>query len=251
MSPADELPFAPATRAWFAQTFEHPTEAQHGAWSVINEGADTLVVAPTGSGKTLAAFLHAVDRLLTTPPPPDRLRRCRVLYVSPLKALAVDVERNLRSPLVGITREADRAGEPTTEVLIGVRTGDTPPAERARLAKRPPDILITTPESLFLMLTSSVRESLRGVDTVIIDEVHALAGTKRGAHLALSLERLDMLLTRPAQRIGLSATVNPVETVAEFMRSGTPATVVKPHQAVGPGDSGTRRRHGRPRRRDG
>ena len=148
--------------------------------------------------------------------------------MSPLKALAVDVERNLRSPLVGIEREASRLGLEATGITIGIRTGDTPPAERARLARRPPDILITTPESLFLMLTSQAREALRGIDTVILDEVHAIAGTKRGAHLALSLERLDLLLDRPAQRIGLSATVSPLDTVASFVRPSRPATVVAP-----------------------
>jgi ATP-dependent Lhr-like helicase len=219
---------SPATRAWFEGAFAGATPAQVGAWSAIARGDDTLVVAPTGSGKTLAAFLHAIDRLMHDPVPDDRLRRCRVLYVSPLKALAVDVERNLRSPLVGIEREAARLGLTAADVTIGIRTGDTPPAERARLARRPPDILITTPESLFLMLTSQAREALRGIDTVILDEVHAIAGTKRGAHLALSLERLDLLLDRPAQRIGLSATVSPLETVAAFVRPSHPATVVAP-----------------------
>jgi ATP-dependent helicase Lhr and Lhr-like helicase len=220
--------FTPATRAWFAGAFEGATPAQAGAWTAIAQGSDTLVVAPTGSGKTLAAFLHAIDRLVREDPPAERLRRCRVLYVSPLKALAVDVERNLRSPLAGIEREAARLDQPVAEITIGIRTGDTLPAERARLAKRPPDILITTPESLFLMLTSQARESLRGVDTVIVDEVHAVVGTKRGAHLALSLERLDLLLDRPAQRIGLSATVSPVSAVAGFLRPQRPATVVAP-----------------------
>ena len=219
---------SPATRSWFAGAFTAPTEAQTGAWSSIARGDDTLVVAPTGSGKTLAAFLHALDRLMHEPVPDDRIRRCRVLYVSPLKALAVDVERNLRSPLVGIEREAARLGIPAAEVSVGIRTGDTPQSERARMARRPPDILITTPESLFLLLTSKARESLPGVDTVILDEVHAVAGTKRGAHLALSLERLDAMLDRPAQRIGLSATVSPVEAVAAFVRPSRPATVVAP-----------------------
>ncbi len=219
---------SPATRAWFAAAFDAPTAAQVGAWQSIARGDDTLVVAPTGSGKTLAAFLHAIDRLSTAAPPDDPARRCRVLYVSPLKALAVDVERNLRSPLVGIEREAGRLGLHPAGITIGLRTGDTPASERARLARRPPDILITTPESLFLVLTSRAREGLRGVDTVILDEVHAVAGTKRGAHLALSLERLDALLDRPAQRIGLSATVRPLDAVASFIRSDRPATIVAP-----------------------
>ena len=220
--------FAEATRSWFSGAFSRPTPAQIGAWTAIGRGEDTLVVAPTGSGKTLAAFLHAIDRLMADEPPDDRMRRCRVLYVSPLKALAVDVERNLRSPLVGIEREATRLGTPTHDVTIGIRTGDTPPGERARMARRPPDILITTPESLFLLLTSKAREGLVGIDTVIVDEIHAVAGTKRGAHLALSLERLDALLDRPAQRIGLSATVSPVEAVASFLRSDRPARIVAP-----------------------
>ncbi|WP_197371835.1 DEAD/DEAH box helicase, partial [Streptomyces clavuligerus] len=201
--------FSPATRSWFTGAFAAPTAAQSGAWRAIGEGSDVLVVAPTGSGKTLAAFLAALDRLVSTPPPADARARCRVLYISPLKALAVDVERNLRSPLTGIRQEAVRLGLPEPEVRVGIRSGDTPAAERRSLATRPPDILITTPESLFLMLTSSAREALTGVETVILDEVHAVAGTKRGAHLALSLERLDELLPRPARRIGLSATVRP------------------------------------------
>ena len=217
-----------ATRSWFAGAFDHATPAQLGAWTAIARGEDTLVVAPTGSGKTLAAFLHSIDRLMTSPAPADRQRRCRVLYISPLKALAVDVDRNLRSPLIGIERESARLGLTANEVIVGIRTGDTPASERARFARRPPDILITTPESLFLMLTSQAREGLRGVETVILDEVHAVAGTKRGAHLALSLERLDALLERPAQRIGLSATVSPMATVASFVRSSQPATIVAP-----------------------
>ncbi|GFH75368.1 hypothetical protein Sgou_00380 [Streptomyces gougerotii] len=209
--------FSPATRNWFAGAFPAPTAAQEGAWSAIGEGSDVLVVAPTGSGKTLAAFLSALDSLASAPPPAESRKRCRVLYVSPLKALAVDVERNLRSPLTGIRQEAVRLGLPEPEVRVGIRSGDTPAAERRSLATRPPDILITTPESLFLMLTSSAREALAGVETVILDEVHAVAGTKRGAHLALSLERLDELLPKPARRIGLSATVRPVDEVARFL----------------------------------
>ena len=176
-----------------------PTQAQAQAWRAIGgagsggKGADTLVIAPTGSGKTLAAFLWAIDRLSSTPPPADRKRRTRVLYVSPLKALAVDIERNLRSPLTGIRQAAHRLGLPEPDISVAVRTGDTATEERRKLATRPPDILITTPESLFLILTSQARETLRGVETVIVDEIHAVAGTKRGAHLALSLERLDAL----------------------------------------------------------
>ncbi|WP_263165186.1 ATP-dependent helicase [Streptomyces sp. SCSIO ZS0520] len=220
--------FSPATRSWFTGAFSAPTPAQEGAWRAIGQGSDVLVVAPTGSGKTLAAFLAALDRLAAVPPPAEAKKRCRVLYVSPLKALAVDVERNLRSPLTGIRQEAVRQGLPEPEVRVGIRSGDTPPAERRALATRPPDILITTPESLFLMLTSATREALTGVETVILDEVHAVAGTKRGAHLALTLERLDELLPRPARRIGLSATVRPVDEVARFLSPQRSAEVVQP-----------------------
>ncbi|AQW53817.1 DEAD/DEAH box helicase [Streptomyces hygroscopicus] len=220
--------FSPATRGWFTGAFTAPTPAQEGAWRAIGEGSDVLVVAPTGSGKTLAAFLAALDRLAGEPPPAEAKKRCRVLYVSPLKALAVDVERNLRSPLTGIRQEAVRLGRPEPEIRVGTRSGDTPAAERRALATRPPDILITTPESLFLMLTSATREALRGVETVILDEVHAVAGTKRGAHLALSLERLDELLDRPARRIGLSATVRPVDEVARFLSPRRKVEIVQP-----------------------
>ena len=223
--------FSAPTRAWFGAAFAEPTPAQLGAWTAIGAGRHALVVAPTGSGKTLSAFLWSIDRLLTTPPPEDRTHRCRVLYVSPLKALAVDVERNLRAPLTGIRHTADRLGESMPELRVGVRSGDTPANERRKLVTAPPDILITTPESLFLMLTSQARESLRGVETVILDEVHAVAGTKRGAHLALTLERLDSLLERPAQRIGLSATVRPLEEVARFLGGSAPVSIVAPASA--------------------
>lgn len=223
--------FSPATRSWFTGAFDAPTAAQEGAWRAIGEGSDVLVVAPTGSGKTLAAFLASLDRLAAVPPPAEARKRCRVLYVSPLKALAVDVERNLRSPLTGIRQESVRLGLPEPEVRVGIRSGDTPPAERRSMATRPPDILITTPESLFLMLTSSAREALAGVETVILDEVHAVAGTKRGAHLAVSLERLDELLPRPARRIGLSATVRPVDEVARFLSPQRRVEIVQPPSA--------------------
>ncbi|WP_329620868.1 DEAD/DEAH box helicase [Streptomyces sp. NBC_01255] len=220
--------FSPATRGWFTGAFTAPTAAQEGAWKAIGEGSDVLVVAPTGSGKTLASFLASLDRLASTPPPAEAKKRCRVLYVSPLKALAVDVERNLRSPLTGIRQESVRLGLPEPDIRVGIRSGDTPPAERRSLVTRPPDILITTPESLFLMLTSAAREALSGVETVILDEVHAVAGTKRGAHLALSLERLDELLPRPARRIGLSATVRPVDEVARYLSPGRAVEIVQP-----------------------
>ncbi|MCU1423526.1 MAG: box helicase, partial [Microbacteriaceae bacterium] len=221
--------FSPATRDWFSGAFVAPTAAQLGAWEAITSGAHALVVAPTGSGKTLAAFLWAIDRLATTPRPEGA--GTRVLYISPLKALGVDVERNLRSPLVGITQTAKRLGMSPPTVSVGVRSGDTPSSDRRQLLRTPPDILITTPESLYLMLTSSARETLRSVETVIIDEVHAVAATKRGAHLALSLERLDLILEKPAQRIGLSATVRPREEVARFLAGGAPVSIVAPPSA--------------------
>ena len=226
--------FSPATRAWFDGAFAEPTPAQAGAWQAIGKGEDTLVVAPTGSGKTLAAFLWAIDKLAALPPPADPKLRTRVLYVSPLKALAVDIERNLRAPLTGIGHAAHRLGLQAPDIRVAVRTGDTAAEERRKLASKPPDILITTPESLFLLLTSQARETLRGVETVIVDEVHAVAGNKRGAHLALSLERLDSLRgisdqgTQAAQRVGLSATVRPVEEVATFLGGTRAVTVVQP-----------------------
>ena len=227
-SPIDPLSgFSAPTRTWFAAAFAAPTPAQTGAWEAIGAGRHALVVAPTGSGKTLSAFLWSIDRLLNQPLP-ARAERCRVLYISPLKALGVDVERNLRAPLTGIRQTAERLGVELPELRVGVRSGDTPAPERRALTSTPPDILITTPESLFLMLTSQAREILRTVETVILDEVHAVAGTKRGAHLALTLERLDALLQRPAQRIGLSATVRPLEEVARFLGGTAPVEIVSP-----------------------
>ncbi|HEY3528045.1 MAG TPA: ATP-dependent helicase [Nocardioides sp.] len=226
--------FSAPTREWFRAAFAEPTPAQAGAWEAIAHGRHALVVAPTGSGKTLAAFLWAIDRLLSERGPDslDRhTRGTRVLYVSPLKALAVDVERNLRAPLTGIRHTAERLDARLPDVTVGIRSGDTPAAERRTLARTPPDILITTPESLFLMLTSQARESLREVETVIVDEVHAVAGTKRGSHLGLTLERLDALLPKPAQRIGLSATVRPLEEVARFLGGTAPVEVVAPASA--------------------
>ncbi len=222
--------FGVATRAWFESAFAAPTGAQSGAWAAISAGRHALVVAPTGSGKTLAAFLWSLDRLAAEPAP-DPARRCRVVYVSPLKALAVDVERNLRTPLTGIRHAAQRLGVPPPDITVGMRTGDTTAEQRRAFARTPSDILITTPESLFLLLTSAARESLRGVETVIVDEVHAVAATKRGAHLALSLERLDALLPKPAQRVGLSATVRPLEEVARFLGGAAPVEIVNPPSA--------------------
>ncbi len=223
--------FSPATRDWFAGAFAGPTPAQEGAWRAAAAGEHALVVAPTGSGKTLAAFLWALDRLAVAGPPDEPMRRCRVLYISPLKALAVDVERNLRSPLAGIRQATHRLGLPQPDIRVAMRTGDTPAQQRRAFARTPTDVLVTTPESLFLLLTSAARESLRGVNTVIVDEVHAVAASKRGAHLALSLERLDALLERPAQRIGLSATVRPVDEVSAFLAGGRPVHVVQPASA--------------------
>lgn len=212
--------FSPAAAAWFDETFAAPTPAQARGWPAIAAGGHTLIHAPTGSGKTLAAFLYMLDRLLTEPAPPPPAR-CRVLYISPMKALAHDVERNLRAPLTGIRRAAALRGlEPPAEVTAAIRTGETPAAERRRMQQRPPDILITTPESLYLILTSQARRMLGSVRWVIIDEVHAVAGTKRGSHLALSLERLEEITAAPPQRIGLSATQRPLPVIAEFMGGG-------------------------------
>ena len=208
--------------------FAAPTPAQEAAWQAIGAGDHALVVAPTGSGKTLAAFLWAIDRLFTVGPQQQAKQRTRIIYVSPMKALAVDVERNLRAPLSGITAVSRAQGLDLPEITVAVRSGDTPALERQRFLRRPSDILITTPESLYLMLTSRSRELFTGVTTVIVDEVHAIAGTKRGAHLALSLERLDELLETPAQRVGLSATVRPPEVVATFLGGKQPVRVVQP-----------------------
>jgi ATP-dependent Lhr-like helicase len=208
--------FHPVTAAWLRAVFERPTTPQRLGWPAIAKGDSTLILAPTGTGKTLTAFLWCIDKLMLQPAPADT-HGCRVIYISPLKALAVDVERNLRSPLAGIKQMAERAGVPVREPRISVRTGDTPQTERARFRRDPAEILITTPESLYLLLTSDAAASLRSVETVIVDEIHALVPTKRGAHLAVSLERLQALVGRPIQRIGLSATQRPLEEVAQFL----------------------------------
>ena len=207
---------------WFRATLGEPTPAQARAWPAIAAGRSTLLLAPTGSGKTLAAFLAALDRLMFSPEPPPE-RRCRLLYISPLKALAVDIERNLRAPLAGIAAVATQMGVEHRVPQVGVRSGDTPASERARLARRPPDILITTPESLYLLLTSEARSMLRSLETVIVDEIHAMVATKRGAHLFVSLERLEALRrgagpgVAATQRIGLSATQRPLDEVARLL----------------------------------
>lgn len=225
--------FSDEVRGWFLDAFPAPTPLQERAWGVIEGGENALVIAPTGSGKTLAAFLFAIDSLMREKTAAAKLSKAdrpgkgvRVLYVSPLKALGADVERNLQGPLAGIAARVAACGSATPEVRTGMRTGDTTPDQRRSLQRNPPDILITTPESLYLMLTSKARETLRTVETVIVDEVHALAGNKRGAHLALSLERLDDLLGKPAQRIGLSATVRPRDEIARFLGGAHPVSIV-------------------------
>ncbi|HEY4027017.1 MAG TPA: DEAD/DEAH box helicase [Candidatus Dormibacteraeota bacterium] len=215
MAPALDL-FSPAGREWFRGAFAAPTEVQELGWRAVAAGRHTLMTAPTGSGKTLAAFLWCLDRLAGEPPPPAR-ERCRVLYVSPLKALAVDVERNLRAPLVGLRLQAERLGLPVPDISVAIRSGDTPAEERRGMERTPPDVLITTPESLYLLLTSAARRVLTSVRWVIVDEIHSVAATKRGAHLAISLERLCALTSGDPQRIGLSATQRPLEEVARFL----------------------------------
>ena len=239
--------FHPAVREWFEAVFPSSTAPQSAGWPAIARGDSTLVFAPTGTGKTLAAFLWCIDRLMFREPPP-RMERCRALYISPIKALAVDVERNLRAPLAGVAQAARRRGDAFHEPTIYVRTGDTPAIERARFLRNPADILITTPESIYLMLTSNARDLLRSVETVIIDEIHALVPGKRGTHLALSLERLEHLCGsksggRKLQRIGLSATQRPLEEVARFLggaesRASVPAQVT-PEEFIDSGFSAT------------
>ena len=207
MPSADPLAnFTPPVREWFERAFAEPTKAQEQAWPAIAGGEHVLLSAPTGSGKTLAAFLWGLDRLVAEPLPPDE-RKTRLVYVSPLKALSYDIERNLRAPLQGIGGD----------ISVAIRTGDTPQKERAAMLRKPPDILITTPESLYLMLTSRAREFLRDAEWVIVDEIHAVAQSKRGAHLALTLERLEQEAGHPVQRIGLSATQRPLEEVGRFL----------------------------------
>lgn len=247
--------FSEPTKAWFKHAFNRPTEAQQQAWPAIHSGENVLVVAPTGSGKTLCAFLSALDRLMAggvrsagvdvhgetaaTESHAERRtvkkgshkktkRNVKVLYISPLKALGVDVTKNLELPLRGIAQQCEAMGLPVPDVEVAMRSGDSTPEQRRKIVSHPPDILVTTPESLFLLLTSKASSILTDVETVIVDEVHAVAGSKRGAHLALSLERLDDMIGHPVQRIGLSATVNPVEEVARFLGGSQLVTVVNP-----------------------
>ena len=247
-SPNDDplATFQPATRTWFGEAFAKPTKAQRLAWPAIATGESCLLLAPTGSGKTLAAFLAALDRLMFPSPTegePTRLQspknrkeksgrgHVRVLYISPLKALGVDIDRNLRAPIAGLRATADRLGHSCKLPEVAIRSGDTDQRERLRIARTPPDVLITTPESLYLMLTSSTREILAQVETVIVDEIHVMVPTKRGAHLFLTLERLERLrqLTAadqgrecpPLQRIGLSATQRPLDEIARLLGGAT------------------------------
>ena len=260
--------FSGPVREWFATTFRDPTGAQAQGWPAIAAGEHALILAPTGSGKTLAAFLWGIDRLMTQPVPADKKARTRLLYISPLRALAVDVEKNLRAPLLGIALAAERRGETIHLPTVGMRTGDTPADERRKLVAHPPDLLITTPESLYLMLTSQARETLRNVEAVIIDEIHALAPTKRGSHLALTLERLDELVRTPVgdsaelaaaaaavappagglrvpsrtvQRIGLSATQRPLDEIARFLGGFDPTAAVRTPRPVRIVDAGIRK----------
>src|SRR5258708_22755436 len=208
--------FSAPARRWFEAAFATPTEVQRRGWAAVADGRHTLMCAPTGSGKTLAAFMWCLDQLAREPLP-EAGERCRVLYISPLKALTVDIERNLRAPLAGMRLQAEELGLPLPEINVAIRTGDTPQDERRHIVRHPPDILITTPESLFLMLTSAAREVLRPVRWVIVDAIHSIAAPKRGAHLAISLERLGELTRAEPQRIGLSATQRPLEEVGRFL----------------------------------
>src|SRR5260370_10408525 len=208
--------FAPATRDWFRSSFDGPTQVQERGWQEVASGRHVLMAAPTGSGKTLAAFLWCLDRL-TSEPMPVEAERCRVLYVSPMKALAHDVDRNLRSPLVGLRHQIEAAGAVAPDITVAIRTGDTPTDVRRSMERHPPDIMITSAESLFLLVTSAARRILASVRWVIVDEIHSVAATKRGSNLALRLERLCALTKVEPQRIGLSATQRPLEEVGKFL----------------------------------
>jgi ATP-dependent Lhr-like helicase len=219
--------FHPAVSHWFEKTFDAPTAVQMAAWPEIVNEERVLIAAPTGSGKTLAAFLCAINELVLQSRQGALEDKVHVLYISPLKALSNDIEKNLQAPLQGIAGELLASGESPHNIRAAVRTGDTPPGERAKMSKRPPHILVTTPESLYLLLTSvSGRNMLAGVATLIVDEIHALAGNKRGSHLSLSLARLDALCGVPPERIGLSATQKPIRTIADYLCGGRECAIV-------------------------
>ncbi|MGB4247708.1 MAG: DEAD/DEAH box helicase, partial [Pseudohongiellaceae bacterium] len=233
--------FHPAARDWFTQCFGAPTQAQAQAWPAIKAGRHTLISAPTGSGKTLAAFYAVIDNLLWQGQQGPLPSGTHILYVSPLKALSNDIHRNLEIPLQGLADELLQQGKAPVDIRVAVRTGDTTPAERQRMLRNPPHILVTTPESLYLLLTSEGgREMLRSVSTLIIDEIHAMLGDKRGAHLALSIERLEALVSKPLQRIGLSATQRPVELVANYLTGARGGQEAEPDCVIV--DSGHRRK---------
>ena len=215
------LPFHPAVVQWFESTLGEPTPAQTEGWDAIRQGRHTLIAAPTGSGKTLAAFLHAIDSLFQEGLEGDLPHETRVVYVSPLKALSADIHKNLEEPLRGVREFGRRLGLTPPEITAAVRSGDTPQSQRAAMLRSPPHILVTTPESLYLLLTAKrSREMLRTVRTVIVDEIHAVLDSRRGSHQALSLERLDHVAMGPVQRIGLSATQKPIEEVARYLLGG-------------------------------
>jgi ATP-dependent Lhr-like helicase len=226
------LDFHPVLRRWWESRFDEPTAAQLEGWSAIRRGADTLIAAPTGSGKTLAAFLTAIDELFREGAEQGALPdEVRVIYVSPLKALSADIHKNLAEPRREIRALAEAMGYPGTKITAAVRSGDTPQAERAAMLRTPPHILVTTPESLYLLLTAArSREILKTARAVIVDEIHAVLQSRRGAHLALSLERLDHVCGRKLQRIGLSATQKPIDEVARFLTSSSCQIVDKGHR---------------------
>jgi ATP-dependent helicase Lhr and Lhr-like helicase len=220
--------FHPSVANWFQNTFEQPTDTQLKAWPEIQKRRNILISAPTGSGKTLAAFLSTIDELVKEGLEGRLEEKTHVLYVSPLKALSNDVERNLQMPLNGIGEELKKSGLPEVKIKVLVRTGDTSTSERTAMIKHPPHILVTTPESLYLLLTSeNGRKMLSNVDTAIVDEIHALVGNKRGSHFSLSLERLDALTKKELIRIGLSATQKPIEKVARFLVGNRPAKQIE------------------------
>src|SRR6266511_2648339 len=215
--------FHPLVRGWFTETFGEPTAPQRDGWPQIASGKHTLIAAPTGSGKTLAAFLWAINGLIERALKGTLDEKTYIVYISPLKALGNDIERNLQAPLRAIRERAAREGIELPEIRVAVRSGDTPASDRSRMLRKPPHILITTPESLFILLTAEgSRKFLATAETMIVDEIHAVAGDKRGSHLAVSLERLDQLAGRPLQRIGLSATQKPIEQIADLLVGGGP-----------------------------